>query len=248
VVAFPVSLQPYFLPFQEGGLAYDAVKAAFAAQGATVRPLFVSGRKIDSLLTEDTRADCVPMVSLGTEHGWHSAKKIRLLHYFVVTRPGVKMNSLKDLKRRRVLGYSGAYSYLGEEFRSEMKANPSYREIGNHRAQVRLLLQGTVEAIIADRLLVSWYLDYLREEGVTNTEVVFHDLFERVVHEFICRSPNVAKQFNIGLAQILEDGTLERILANYGSAQADAILLPLEAQSADSDRTGKSSKAADASQ
>ena len=164
VVAFPLSLQPYFLPFQKSGLAYDAIKAAFAARGHVVRPLFVSSRQIDKLVRDDSDADCVPMVLPGSGNGWSEPKEIRLVHDFVVTRPGVEVDSLDDMKRMRVLAYSGAMQRLGEDYRSAMANNPSYREIGNHRAQVRLLLQGTVDAIIGDRLLISWYLDHLEED------------------------------------------------------------------------------------
>lgn len=245
VVAFPLSLQPYFLPFQESGLAYDTIRAAFSVRGYAVRPLYVSPRKIGDLVTDDSRADCIPMVSRGTEHGWRSAERIRLLHAFAITRPGVQITRLEDLKDKRVLGYPDALGNLGGEFRSVMRDNPRYREIYNHRAQVRLLLQGSVEVIIADRLLTSWYLDYLREEGTTETEVAYHDMFEPVAHEFICQSSEVAEQFSAGLAQILADGTLKDILSQYGGAAADAMLLPLEGQSADSNRTGTPPEAAD---
>lgn len=248
VVAFPLSLQPYFLPFQQSGLAYDTIRAAFAARGYAVRPLFVSSRQIGNLIKSDSSADCVPVVSPGSEHGWSTTRKIGLLHDFAVTRPGVEVAGLEDLKRLRVLGYSGALWYLGERFRSEMEQNPYYREIGNHRAQVRLLLQAAVDVIVGDRLLISWYLDYLKGEGVTDTEVVFHDLFDPVAHEFLCRSPEIAEEFSLGLAQILKDGTLQNTLANYGELETNRILSSLREESPGSGRSAESSEAADTPQ
>lgn len=243
VVAVPLSMQPYFLPIERSGLAYDTIVAAFAARGNEVRPLYVSSRKIQKLVSEDSRADCIPMVSPGYEHGWSIGQRVRLLHDFAITRPGVEINSLRDLKRKRVLGFAGAIWYLGDAFRSVMQGNPRYREIDNHRAQVRLLLQGSVEVIVADRLLTSWYADYLRGEGRTDTELVFHDLFDPVAHEFICRSPELVAEFNDGLTQILEDGTLEGILEKYGKKEADRILLPLKRQTGGADPTSTPSTA-----
>lgn len=230
-------MQPYFLPFKGSGLAYDMIRAAFAARGYRVRPLYVSSRQINKLLTDDSRADCVPMVSLGSGHGWSIAKRVYLLHDYVITRPGVQLNSPDDLKNGRVLAYPGALWLLGDEFRSVLKDNPRYREINNHRAQVRLLLQGNVEVIIADGLLVAWYLDYLRNEGMVNTEVVFHDLFEPVARDFFCRSPDIAAQFSAGMEQIIKDGTLSAIQKRYGVEETESTLPLRQGQSADSSGT-----------
>lgn len=158
VVAVPLSMQPYFLPIQGRGLAYDAIRAAFAARGYTVRPLYVSSRRIEELITDASRAECVPMVPIGSEHGWEVAD-VHLLHDVAITRAGIRLSTLDDLKSKRVLAYSGASRFLGDEFRSVIKGNHNYREINNHRAQVRLLLHGVIDVAIADRLLVSWYLD-----------------------------------------------------------------------------------------
>lgn len=217
VVAVPLSMQPYFLPVEGSGLAYEMIVAAFVARGHRVRPLYVSSRQVNKLLTGDSRVDCVPMVTPVAEHGWSTTEHVHLLHNYAITRPGVPLTSLDDLKSRRVLAYPGALSSLGDEFRSVLRENRQYREINNHRAQVRLLLQGRVEVIIVDGLLASWYLDYLRGEGEIKTEVVFHNLFKPVAYDFVCRSPDIAAEFDAGLEQITKDGTLTTIQKRYGS-------------------------------
>jgi len=230
VVAVPLSLQPYFLPFKGSGLAYDTIRAAFSARGYTVRPLYVTGRTLTDLIREDSRADCVPMVSPRSEHGWNRTRRTRLLHDFAVTRPGVQLSGVEDLKTKRILAYQGATTYLGEHFRVAVSDNPNYREISNHRAQVLLLLQGSVEVIIADRILTAWYLNYLREEDGRDTGVVFHDLFEPVAHDFICRRADVAAEFNAGLSHIAASGELDGILRRYGvdNSAESALEPPLE--------------------
>lgn len=238
VVAVPLSTQPYFLPIEGSGLAYDLIVAAFAVGGYRVRPLYVSSRQIKKLLAADSRADCVPMVFPGLEHGWSATERVYLLHDYVITRPGVRLTSIEDLKTRRVLGYPGALKSLGDEFRSVLIDNPQYREINNHRAQVRLLLHGSVEVIIVDGLLTSWYLDYLREEGQTNTEVVFHDMFKPAAYDFVCRSPAIAAQFSAGIEQVIKDGTLSEIVKRYGRVELESITAPRPGQSADPSGSG----------
>jgi len=231
VLAVPLSMQPYFLPIQGRGLAYEAIRAAFASRGHTIRPLYVSSRRIEELITDGSRAECVPMVPLGSEHGWSAAESVHLLHDVAITRSGVRLSTLDDLRNKRILAYSGAARFLGDEFRSVIEGNHNYREINNHRAQVRPLLQGVVDGVIAVRLLVSWYLDYLHEEGDSIPEVVFHTLFQPVAHEVICRDASLAAELSAGLDLILKDGTLSAILARYGVTQDDEIFLPGDDQS-----------------
>ena len=223
VVAVPSSMQPYFLPIKGGGLAYDLIRAAFAARNFQVRPLYVSSRQINKLLTGDSRAECVPMVFPDLDHGWSTTEHVYSLHDYAITRPGIRLTGVEDLRNRRVLGFSGASMLLGDEIRSVMRDNPRYREINNHRAQVRLLLQGNVEVIIVDGLLASWYLDYLRGEGETNTQVVFHDLFEPAAYDFVCRSPDVAAEFDAGMEQVIKDGKLSEIVKRYGITDVESI-------------------------
>jgi ABC-type amino acid transport substrate-binding protein len=230
VVAVPLSMQPYFLPIQGRGLEYEAIQAAFAARGHGVRPLYVSSRRIEELITDDSLVDCVPMVLSGSERGWAVTESTQRFHDVAITRAGFGLTTLHDLKNKKILAYSGAARILGNEFRSVIAGNDKYREINNHRAQVRLLLQGVIDVIIADRLLVSWYLDYLRKEGDAIPPVAFHDFFEPVAHEVICRRSSIAAELSAGFALILKDGTLNDILARYGVTEDDEIFLPREQQ------------------
>ncbi len=224
-VAVPLSLQPYFLPFQGSGLAYDMIQAAFAAGGHQVRPFYVSGRRVQGLLHKESQVDCLPMVVPGVEHGWHATRSAHLLHDYAITAPGRTLEDLDDLRSGRVLAYPGATQLLGARFREVVAGNPAYREINSHRAQIRLLLQGRVRVVIADRLLAEWYLDYLADEDGERPEVVFHDLFEPVGHDFVCRDPDISAAFSAGLERIGADGSLAAILRHYLPEETVSALL-----------------------
>jgi len=171
------------------------------------------------------------MVPIGSDHGWEVAEGVHLLHDVAITHAGVRLSTLDDLENKRILAYSGAARFLGDEFRSVVEGNGNYREINNHRAQVRLLLQRVVDVVIADRLLVSWYLDYLRQEAEQVPQVVFHDIFAPVAHEVICRHSSVAAELSAGYDLVLKDGTLNAILTQYGVTEDDEIFLPPDYQS-----------------
>lgn len=44
-----------------------------------------------------------------------------------------------------MIAYTGALRHLGPEFDPAVSDNPRYREIYNHRAQVKLLLKNRVQ-------------------------------------------------------------------------------------------------------
>ncbi|NEX21575.1 amino acid ABC transporter substrate-binding protein [Thiorhodococcus mannitoliphagus] len=226
VVAVPLSLQPYFIPLDDGGLAYDTIRAAFAASGYRVQSLYVTSRTLNALLRDPSAADCIPMAPPELDHGWNRTAGLHPLHDFAITRPAQELDSIEDLGSGRVIAYSGAKHYLGEAFRAVVASNPGYREISNHRAQVRLLLQGSVDVIIADRLLVSWYLDYLEHEGEGHVELAFHDLFEPLALGFVCRQADIAAAYDAGLAKIVLSGQWAKINERYHAEERSGPLAP----------------------
>ena len=67
--------------------------------------------------------------------------------------------------------------------------------------------------------------------------MVFHDLFEPVAHDFVCRRAELAAEYNAGLAEIAASGALDEILRRYGVAYADPVLDPPLDDSGEPDRT-----------
>ena len=104
---------------------------------------------------------------------------------------------------------------LGPEFRETVAKNPRYREINNHRAQIKLLLKKRVDVIIADRRLVEWYLKYLEGETGVHVPVTFHDLFRPAGRALACRDKALADEFASGFKAIEANGVLGEILERY---------------------------------
>jgi polar amino acid transport system substrate-binding protein len=216
-----LSLQPYFLPYHDSGLAYDTIRAAFFVHGHRVLPVYASRRRVEALLDEESDVDCLPMIAPGFEHGWHAVRGAHFTHDYAITAPGRPLRGLEDLANGRVLAYPGAQELLGEPFREVVARNPHYREINSHRAQLHLLRRGQIDVVIADRMLAEWYLEYLAAEDGAELEFRFHRLFEPVWHDFVCRDPAVSAAFSAGLEQITADGTLSAINAKYGASHVE---------------------------
>ena len=218
VLAVPLSLQPYFIPVSDKGLAYETILAAFETQGLEVRPMFVSPKNYTQALARDPKIDCAGLLTEAEAEGWYAVDDIYAFHDYAATLSvnHIKLNEIRDLSDKKIIAFHRARNYLGPAFRDTVKDNPRYREILNHRASVQLLLRGRVDAIIADKLLIAWYLNYLAEEtGSEPFGVTFHDLFSPQKRKFACRRQELIDRFATGLEVIRANGTLKAIRSAY---------------------------------
>ena len=216
-LAVPLSLQPYYIPLSDEGLAYETLVAAFAARGRTVLSIYVSDRQNAKVLDRHPKVDCSVLQSQADSEKWFAVDEVYPLHDYVATlaSSNLTIDDVVDLKDKSVIGYQGASEQLGAELRAAIQENPYYREINNHRAQVKLLLNKRVQAIIADKLLVEWYLDYLAEEYGERVQVIYHDLFPPSRLKFTCRGRAFLEDFAAGLEDIKRSGQLDAIRSRY---------------------------------
>ena len=221
VLAVPISLQPYFIPITDTGLAFETIEAAFGTQGLTVRPALINSRenfeRWDRILSGDRGIDCAALLTEPQTRGWYSVDDAYAFHdhAFTLAARGLEIDRVDDLSGKTVIAYLGASGLLGPEFREVSAQNPRYREIGNHRAQVKLLLAGRVDVIIADRLLTRWYLEHLRTDSGQSMDVTFHDLFPPSPGKFACHSRELIDAYSAGLEAIRASGKLESIRSSY---------------------------------
>jgi polar amino acid transport system substrate-binding protein len=217
-LAVPLSMQPYFIVATNKGYAYEIMEAAFAASGRKVFPVYLSERNLnEELLDLRQDIDCTGFQSTKKKEDWFVMDDIFSFHDYAITLAAnnIQINDIADLIDKKVIAYLGASEQLGAEFRAAMAENPRYREIYNHRSQIKLLLKNRVQVIIADKLLVDWYVGYLTRELEQPTELTFHDLFPPGSLRFACRQPELLHDFTKGMEQIRRNGKLDKIRSQY---------------------------------
>jgi ABC-type amino acid transport substrate-binding protein len=96
-----------------------------------------------------------------------------------------------------------------------VKDSARYREIRNHRTQVKLLLKGRVDVIIADKPLVQWYLRYLEQEDRVRIPVAYHNLFKPVRFNFACRHKHLIDELLLGWEELRKTKVLDQIISRY---------------------------------
>lgn len=216
-ISVPVSKQPYFIPIESEGLVHDTLAAVFATSGRQVLSFYVSSLDNTGILDRQEKVDCASYQPAEVAERWFAADQTHPLHDVVVTLASrrIQIDSADDLRNKKVLGFSGANRVLGADFREAVQSNPQYREVQNHRAQVRLLTANRVDAIIVDRLLVEWYLDYLEGGRDPVPEVVFHEIFPESRLWFVCRTQELVDEYIRGVEELRHSGKLDEIRARY---------------------------------
>jgi polar amino acid transport system substrate-binding protein len=216
-LAVPLSMQPYFIPAEGKGLIFETVRAAFEAEGYGIAPMYVSQKAHGSILHRDSKVDCAALLSREESEGWSAAESVHSLQDYAITLSAnrLKIERLADLKGKSIIAYGGALHFLGPELREVVQDNPRYREVNNHKAQVKLLLKNRVDVIIADKLLVQWYLGRLREESGTDIPITYHRIFEAPPLFFACRRRELIDGYLAGIDKIRRSGVLDSINASY---------------------------------
>jgi polar amino acid transport system substrate-binding protein len=216
-LAVPVSMEPYFLPHEGRGLIFDVAREAFAVRGSTVVPFYISQRQNATILAKNPQVDCATLQPDQPSKTWHTLKGNLELHDYAISLAAkrLRIERLEDLKGKSIIAYAGAREFLGPEFQAAVKDSARYREIRNHRTQVKLLLKGRVDVIIADRLLVQWYLHYLEEKDGVRIPVRYHNLFEPVRFISACRHKHLIDEFLLGMEELRKTKVLDQIIGRY---------------------------------
>jgi polar amino acid transport system substrate-binding protein len=218
LLAVPLSMQPYFIVESGTGLAYETIQAAFAANGREVFPVYVSERDLGSdLLARHPDIDCAGFQSTKDNPDWFAIDGAFPFHDYAVTLAAnnIEIDQISDLKDKKIIAHIGVKEQFSDEFRAAIAENPQYREIYNHRAQISLLLKNRVQVIIADKLLVNWYVRYLTGKSLEPPELTFHNLFPPTRLKFACRQQEVLQDFIGGLEKVRRNGDLEKIFSRY---------------------------------
>lgn len=215
--AVPVSMEPYFIPYEGRGLIYDVVREAFAVRGYTVIPFYISQRQIPTILAKNPQVDCATLPLGQHSKAWHTVKARLELQVSAVSLAAkrLRIERLEDLKGKSIIAGPGAREFLGPEFQAVVKDSARYREISNHRTQVMLLLKGRADVIIADKLLVQWYVRYLEQKDGVRIPVTYHNLFKPFRFNFACRDQHLIDEALLGWEELRKTKVLDQIISRY---------------------------------
>lgn len=133
------------------------------------------------------------------------------------SKSNIKIGKISDLKDHKILTFSKADEYLGEEFKQLVKSLKYDSDIANQRDQSRLFWSDKVPVIVTDLRIFRHYQKELAKDMKTDEEIVVHRIFPMDSNQRVAgfRDPQVCKDFDQALKEIKADGTYQKILDKY---------------------------------
>lgn len=130
------------------------------------------------------------------------------------------ISSIADLNHKNVVTFQRASSLLGDEFAQMTKSNKGYQEQAQQIQQVYMLMKHRADVIVMDKNIFEYYLKQAFIEGKLTQrdlaqQTICHPIFAPTQYRFAFLSEQIRDDFNTGLKQITDNGTLWALKEKY---------------------------------
>ncbi|MCP4162249.1 MAG: ABC transporter substrate-binding protein [Deltaproteobacteria bacterium] len=208
-----LSLPPYIIQESNSGMEYDIIKEALAKKGHVLKIKYVpfvrvavDYKKVDGAVTINE--------SSGIK-GNYSNDVMTYKNYAIsLKKNSVKVNSIKDLKDKKIVAFQNATKYLGPLYAKTVKSNPKYSEIAKQVLQVKLLYSGRTDLIVSDINIFKFYKKKVKGMKTT-AKIKLHELFKGVKYKVLFNDASIRNDFNAGLKMLRKSGRYNAIIKKY---------------------------------
>ena len=219
MVAVDHATQPFTLPDSDSGLQVEIIRAAFASQSTPVTFVFLSSKRtalafksgLVDVLTDDKPGNNVTNVNS------HWPVMTFRNQAITSTHKNLKLNSIADLSKLRVVAFQEASRYLGAEFAAMANHNSAYLELPHMPS--RMLSLDRTDVIISQPDIFRFNLT--NESSPTQINQVFesfeyHDILPAVnQYWFGFRDEALRDRFERGIAAIYANGEIDALFRQY---------------------------------
>ncbi len=225
MLAAGLTVEPYIIETNDSGFEADIVREIFAIGGYNVQfvyqPLwrtkvsFKDGT-VDGVMTVKANFPEVQNTFLSEEYITY--------HNFAVTlqSQNFKIDTIADLKDKRVEAFQQARFSLGKEFELMAEKNPKYSEIANQKRQIAKLFLKRIDAIVLDNRIFTYYCKQLKDSPEKmmrkipfEEPVTFNNIFEPSSYRMAFKVEKMRDVFNSGLKKLQESGRYRQIIETY---------------------------------
>lgn len=225
-VGIGFSLPPYVIRESDSGMEVDLIRESFALAGLDAKFVYLPNLRLPVAFANG-EVDCVcanAAYDLADDSGrevFGSPVTIAYQNYAIsLGKSHFTIESLDDLKDKRVLGFNNATKYLGPGFAAMAKANPRYTELADQALQVRMLYSGRVDVVVSDKRIFLWWRSLLRRSDIAHTleldrPPVFHPIFPPASRRLHFGKSETRDAFNRGFGLFRAGAGLEALSRRY---------------------------------
>lgn len=215
-MAVGLALPPYFIQETDSGMELDIIRAALKAKGYSVTPVYLPFSRVTKHMA-DGKVDCASTINEKSGvKAFYSDSHIFYQNFAVSLKSkNLTINTLNDLKNKKIVSFQNAKKYLGEEFAAMAENNPDYQEKANQEIQNWLLFKNRTEVVVGDINIFKYYTKKVADRVDTTQEVVYHNLFPKTDYKVAFKDKSIMDDFNMGLKQIKQSGAYQKIINRY---------------------------------
>lgn len=216
-IIFSKYTPPYV--FEDGaGIVVDIVRTALAANGHTVKPVYVPIERGFKMFA-DKQVDGTTIIQESS--GLKAEYSDNFMQYhnraFVLKSRNLNIRNLADLKDKSVVSFQNADKYLGEDFARAVANNRRYKEMAQQEAQTQMLLLGRIDVAVMDESIFRYYRQKLIAEGKADPaqEYIGYDILPPTPYKAAFTDRKVRDDFNKAIAAMRKDGRYDAIYRKY---------------------------------
>ncbi len=219
-VAFGKDREPYaFNKNHLKGIEHDLVEYILHKSNVKInRKLYLPLDEMATALKKEDILDVAVTVKQTDEQFYYSNKFINFENT-VISRieDNIFIDSIKDLKSKKIIAFSGAYLYLGDDFKQMFKPESRsklYTEQVVQEKQVQDFLDKKTDIIILDLNIFKWHLKKLSSEPISRYKFDFV-LPNTNVFKVAFKNEALRDLFNKNLEYAKQSGQYQKIINNY---------------------------------
>lgn len=220
-IGVSLSIPPYVIQETNSGLELELLHQAFAVKGHNVSIQHLPLARTFHELKEGKLDGIINIKEGMIDKVFYSDVAITYQNCAIaLENKNFNINSIDDLHTLKVVAFQRASFMLGEEFSRMAKANSSYQEQARQIQQVYMLMKHRADVVVMDKNIFKYYLKQAYLQGkLTEKEMkqvaVCNKIFPPTEYRFAFLDAHIRDDFNLGLKQITENGTLAALQAKY---------------------------------
>lgn len=205
------------------GIEVDIVRAVFSDIGYDVKIDAAPYTRVEELWRDNEKIDAA-YTSVHNNPNYHYVQDFVYFENVAHSRVNSesKINSVSDLKGRKVATFQSAHLWLGDEFFALFNPKVTaphlslYREFSQPESAVAVFLAGRYDVVVCDVSVFYWFKSQLASKiDVTEATQVSAIFGERSYTPLTFRDAGLARQFEASLIKLKGSGEYDAIYAKY---------------------------------
>lgn len=216
-----LSIPPYVIQATNSGLELELLNQALAVKGHTTSIHYLPLARTFHELKEGKIDGTINIKEGMIDNVFYSNVAITFQNCAISLESNqLHINSIEDLNNKQVVAFQRASSLLGEEFANMVKTNSAYQEQARQVLQVYMLMKRRADVVVMNKNIFKYYLKQAYLEGKLTEkdlkqQAICHQIFPATEYKFAFLSEQIWDDFNAGLKQITQDGSVAALQEKY---------------------------------